>query len=242
MRGVFQDGSLRQHAAGLARAAAGVSHLLRPHLLRPHHLRRQHLRRQHPSRLAEALEPRLLLAVSPVGPEFLVNTTAAGAQRAAAVAADADGDFVVAWQAPDEAGLDIEVYARRYDAAGAPVGDKFRVNTTTSRTDFAILAANFGRTGQPYAAGDLNGDGFVNGTDFAILAGNFGKTIPAPPVAVAPAGAGAAAAPGLPSPARGAAPHPRRSLAFAAATPAKLPRRLPGRGLLSRLTRARSAV
>jgi hypothetical protein len=137
------------------------------------------------------------------------------------------------------------------NAAGVPLAADYVLNffvlagdinrdRSVNGTDFAILAANFGRTGQPYAAGDVNGDGFVNGTDFAILAGNFGKTIPAPPVAVA--SAAAAAAPGLTSPARGASPRPRRSLAFTAATPAKPSRRLPGRGILSRLTRGRSAV
>jgi hypothetical protein len=46
--------------------------------------------------------------------------------------------------------------------------------------DFAILAANFGRTGRTYQQGDLNGDARVDGADFAILAGNFGKSV-APP-------------------------------------------------------------
>jgi hypothetical protein len=47
-------------------------------------------------------------------------------------------------------------------------------------SDFAILAANFGRTGRTYEQGDLNGDARVDGSDFAILAGNFGKSM-APP-------------------------------------------------------------
>jgi hypothetical protein len=51
-------------------------------------------------------------------------------------------------------------------------------------TDFALLAANFGRGGRTYGQGDLNGDGSVNGSDFAILAGNFGKALPAVQAAV----------------------------------------------------------
>src|SRR5215218_1604999 len=51
-------------------------------------------------------------------------------------------------------------------------------------TDFAILAANFGKPGRTYPTGDLNGDGSANGSDFAILAGNFGKTVPAPAAVV----------------------------------------------------------
>jgi hypothetical protein len=45
-------------------------------------------------------------------------------------------------------------------------------------TDFALLAGNFGKTGQTWNTGDFNFDSAVNGTDFALLAGNFGKTIP----------------------------------------------------------------
>jgi Dockerin type I domain len=44
-------------------------------------------------------------------------------------------------------------------------------------TDFALLAGNFGRTGQMWPTGDFNLDGAVNGTDFALLAGNFGRTV-----------------------------------------------------------------
>jgi hypothetical protein len=61
-------------------------------------------------------------------------------------------------------------------------------------TDFAILAGNFGKTGQTYAGGDLNGDGSVNGSDFAVLAANFGKTLLAPKPAAAALEAGVTAA------------------------------------------------
>jgi hypothetical protein len=55
------------------------------------------------------------------------------------------------------------------------------LDRTVNGTDFAILAASFGKTGRTYAAGDLNGDGSVNGGDFAILAANFGRSLPPPP-------------------------------------------------------------
>jgi hypothetical protein len=53
------------------------------------------------------------------------------------------------------------------------------VNTdgAVNGTDFAILAGNFGKTGQMWRTGDFNLDGSVNGSDFALLAGNFGKTV-----------------------------------------------------------------
>jgi hypothetical protein len=43
-------------------------------------------------------------------------------------------------------------------------------------SDFALLAANFGRTGRDWGRGDFNGDSRVDGSDFALLAGNFGRT------------------------------------------------------------------
>src|SRR5687768_8748061 len=75
----------------------------------------------------ELLEPRTLLAFGPLGPEFPVNTTTAGDQSDAAVASDAAGNFVVAWQGPGLDPASLEIYARRFDAAGTPLGGEFLV-------------------------------------------------------------------------------------------------------------------
>src|SRR2546430_13925526 len=80
----------------------------------------------------EALEPRTLLAFAPLGPEFRVNTFNANAQGEPAVASDADGDFVMAWESYAQDGSSFGVYAQRYNAAGAAQGGEFRVNTTTA--------------------------------------------------------------------------------------------------------------
>lgn len=48
--------------------------------------------------LVRALEPRVLLSVTPAGPEFQVNTYTPNAQAAPATAMDGDGDFVMAGQ------------------------------------------------------------------------------------------------------------------------------------------------
>ncbi|MDH3597986.1 MAG: hypothetical protein OEM93_24380, partial [Rhodospirillales bacterium] len=64
------------------------------------------------------------------GGEFRVNATTAGDQRYPAVAMDADGDFVVAWQGSD--GNADGVHAQRYDAAGVAQGGEFQVNTYTT--------------------------------------------------------------------------------------------------------------
>jgi len=80
--------------------------------------------------------------------EFLVNTHTTGSQEKAAVAMDADGDFVVVWEGPgpgDAAG----VFAQRYDGTGSPVGIEFRVNAHTTDSQ-----------GEPSVAMDATG-GFV---------------------------------------------------------------------------------
>ncbi len=53
-------------------------------------------------------------------------------------------------------------------------------NKTVEITDFNILAANFGKTGQTWSQGnyDYSADGTVTITDFNILAANFGKSLP----------------------------------------------------------------
>src|SRR5690349_14393714 len=90
---------------------------------------------------AESLEPRTLLAFGLLGPEFRVNTTTAGDQVGAAIASDALGNFVVAWQGPGADPASTEVYARRYSATGDPLGDEFLVNTTTAGTQGAPAVA-----------------------------------------------------------------------------------------------------
>src|SRR4051794_27775721 len=62
----------------------------------------------------------------PLGDEFKVNT-GTDTPSDVAVAVDAAGGFVVVWQsAITDPG---DVFARRYDATGNPVGSEFRVNT-----------------------------------------------------------------------------------------------------------------
>lgn len=89
-------------------------------------------RRSQYSRI-ECLESRALLAATPIGTEFRVNTTVTNTQTFSSVATDADGDFVVAWHSNQD-GVSFDVYAQRYSAAGVPQGSEFRVNTTTANT------------------------------------------------------------------------------------------------------------
>ena len=69
----------------------------------------------------------------PQGEAFRVNTSTPGIQGDPSVAIDDAGDFVISWTSggPYAGTQGYDVYARRYDAAGNPQGDGFRVNTTT---------------------------------------------------------------------------------------------------------------
>ena len=82
------------------------------------------------------------------GGEFQVNTYTTSSQACPAVAMDAAGDFVVAWQSYGQDGSGYGVYAQRYNAAGTAQGSEFRVNTyTTNAQRFPTVAMD--------AAGDF---------------------------------------------------------------------------------------
>jgi hypothetical protein len=72
---------------------------------------------------------------APLGTEFQVNTFTTGSQTRPSVAGVPDGGYVVVWQSQGSAGTDdsgTSIQARRYDAAGAPAGSQFQVNTYTT--------------------------------------------------------------------------------------------------------------
>jgi hypothetical protein len=63
--------------------------------------------------------------------EFPVNTnTLAGEQREPKSAGDGLGRFVVTWEDRQTDANGIDIYARRYDETGAPLGPEWQVNTT----------------------------------------------------------------------------------------------------------------
>ena len=68
---------------------------------------------------------------APLGDEFRVNAYNRTSQFFPAVAADAAGDFVVAWASFPKDGSSFEVLAQRFDGSGAPLGSEFRVNSFT---------------------------------------------------------------------------------------------------------------
>ncbi len=97
----------------------------------------------------------------PQGSEFRVNTYTTNAQRNAAIAMDADGDFVVTWESSQD-GSKYGVYGQRYNAAGTPQGLEFGINTyTTNNQQNAAIAmdddGDFVVTWQSFQDGDKYG-------------------------------------------------------------------------------------
>ncbi|GMU65556.1 MAG: hypothetical protein AMXMBFR36_18300 [Acidobacteriota bacterium] len=86
---------------------------------------------------------------APLGSEFKVNDYTTGVQAVPDVAVAVDGSFVVVWQSSQSPTdpSDRSVQARRFDAAGDPLGPQFQVNTyTTGHQHFpAVAIAHDGR-------------------------------------------------------------------------------------------------
>src|SRR6266853_3443363 len=95
----------------------------------------------------EAVEPRRLMSATPVGTEFQVNEESIGAQSVQAVAVDKEGNSVVVFAANEPGSDAADIFARRFNAKGQPLGDHFRVNTFTAGSQL-----------NPALAIDRNGD------------------------------------------------------------------------------------
>ena len=124
----------------------------------------------------EPLESRTHLSAA--SPEFQVNTHTRDHQRFPAIAADADGDYVVTWESYQQEAPDWNIYAQRYAADGTPRGGEFRVNQDTGiyNTHSAVGmddAGNFvvswtqGPAGHVHAR-QFNADGSPVGDEFIV--------------------------------------------------------------------------
>ena len=70
---------------------------------------------------------------------------------------------MVAWQSDPQDGSAYGIYAQRYNAAGAPQGSEFRVNTTTA-----------GNQNHPSVAMDADGDFVVAWASYPLDRSAFG--------------------------------------------------------------------
>ena len=78
-----------------------------------------------------------------LGDEFRVNSYTTGVNSEPHVASDASGNFVVVWHSQGQDGSGFGTFAKRYSAAGVPLGAEFQVNTfTTGNQGEASVASN----------------------------------------------------------------------------------------------------
>lgn len=76
---------------------------------------------------------------SPLGTEFYIASQH-GSAYGPVVAADADGDFIVVWNAPGQFGVGTGIYAQRFDSTGAPQGTELPVSSAFARASVAADA------------------------------------------------------------------------------------------------------
>jgi S-layer family protein len=129
----------------------------------------------------------------PQGAEFVVNSYTTGDQLTVGVAHAPDGSFVVAFRSnqTDAAG---DIFGKRYDASGNPIGAEFAVNTsTTGRQSYPDIAmdargnfvvswwdlVNDGNNVGVFARRFL-ADGTARGTDFLVNTYTTGQQSPNP--------------------------------------------------------------
>jgi hypothetical protein len=98
---------------------------------------------------------------TPAGGEFQVNTYTPGHQVHPAVASTGGG-FVVVWESNGSGATDSSdgsVLGQRFDAAGAPVGGEFQVNTYTTGNQYDVAVATNGAGGFVVLWASTDGDG-----------------------------------------------------------------------------------
>lgn len=111
--------------------------------------------------------------------DFLLNidTASYSGQHYPASAADRAGNFVVVWQ--DSRNGDVDIFARRYDSGGSPLGPSFRVNDDAAAYDQAEAHVAMNGAGQFVVAWKDPRDGLANiyaqryGADGTALGPNF---------------------------------------------------------------------
>jgi hypothetical protein len=114
--------------------------------------------------------------------ENQVNQFTNSTQSRPSIAIDADGDYIVTWQSYGQDGSLFGIHARRYDKYGTPVGNEFRVNTTTAVNqlnpqvavdddgDFVISWQSAYQDGSGYGiyAQRFNASGVAQGSEFRV--------------------------------------------------------------------------
>jgi hypothetical protein len=113
--------------------------------------------------------------------ELQVNTHTISGQYRPSVAADGDGDFVVAWYSDDQDGSDSGVFARLFSSTGAALACEFQANAYTNGSqavpsvaaaegDFVVAWRSFGQDGSDFAvfARRVSSAGLALGSEFQV--------------------------------------------------------------------------
>ena len=134
-----------------------------------------------------------------LGEQFLVNTTLSSAQQYPQAAMNDDGEFVIVWDCRIDPNSDSErdIFGRRFDSLGEPLGDEFQINTFVAddqRNPAVAIGPDgrfvavwqsyaqdtsrygiFARPGPIIGSVDFNADGIVDFYDYCILAEQWHK-------------------------------------------------------------------
>jgi hypothetical protein len=95
-----------------------------------------------------------------IGGEFRANSTTAGSQVAAGVAANAAGEFVVVWTGPD--GASSGIFAQRFASSGAALGAETLVNgiTAGAQASPSVTMDTAGAFVVAWQSGGVDGNGY----------------------------------------------------------------------------------
>jgi hypothetical protein len=134
---------------------------------------------------------------TPLGEQFLVNTTTTFAQQYPQAAMNSDGEFVIVWDCRIDPNADNQrdIFGQRFSSSGEFIGDEFQINTFElndqrypavaineagrfvtvwqSQTQDGSRYGIFARPGPIIGSADFNDDGLVNFHDYNILAGEW---------------------------------------------------------------------
>ncbi|MGB2866291.1 MAG: hypothetical protein WBC05_23380 [Sedimentisphaerales bacterium] len=136
---------------------------------------------------------------TPLGKQFLVNTTLTCAQQYPQAAMNGDGEFVVVWDCRIDPNDDNQrdIFGQRFSSSGEFIGDEFQINTFElndqrypavainedgrfvtvwqSQTQDGSRYGIFARPGPIIGSADFNADGLVDFRDYSILADEWHK-------------------------------------------------------------------
>lgn len=128
-----------------------------------------------------------------IGGELQINSFTTGAQRSPAVAADADGGFLVVWHSATQDGSGTGIFAQHYGSNGTRIGTEMQFNTFTTGDQlnakvapadtegFVVVWQSFGEDGESYGirARHLEANGTI-GPVFPVNEDGAGEqTLPA---------------------------------------------------------------